>query len=83
MENQSHFDDYPEKGKSLIDIASRGGREYKTGGSLSGGFSLKLLIALLQQWYYSLDYWKELERERECERGKIDFCWRDRRHIQR
>ena len=26
-----------------------------------------------------------LERigERECERGKIDFCWRDRRHIQR
>ena len=35
-----------------------------SGGPLSGGFSLKLLIALLQQWYYSLDYWKELERER-------------------
>ena len=40
-----------------------------SGGPLSGGFSLKLLIALLQQWYYSLDYWKELERETESARG--------------
>ena len=67
-ENQSHFDDYPEKGKSLIDITRERGRISKTGGS--GGFWL-----LTQITYCSVAaVFQRLEMGKEEEEERMDFC---------
>ena len=65
MENQSHFDDYPEKGKSLIDIASRGGENIRL---------VVLFLVVFRSNYLLLCC---CSRPQAAQRGeRRDFCWR-------